>query len=164
MSARDNLLLPSFSKLGRYSLRARRKEKQAFVRAASELRLEPPNPGAQARTFSGGNQQKLAVGRWLTRVRNTRLLLLDEPTQGIDVGARADMYELIRKFVDQEGRSALFTSSDPEEVQALADRVLILLRGRIVAELRGEQINARRMLELAHGSAAATEPTEGKSV
>jgi ribose transport system ATP-binding protein len=164
MSARDNLLLPSFSKLGRHSLRARRKEKQAFVRAASELRLEPPNPGAQARTFSGGNQQKLAVGRWLTKVRNTRLLLLDEPTQGIDVGARADMYELIRKFVDQEGRSALFTSSDPEEVRALADRVLILLRGRIVAELRGEEINSRRMLELAHGSADAIEPTEGKSV
>jgi ribose transport system ATP-binding protein len=151
-SALDNLLLPSFAGLSRGFLRSRQRERSSFGATAAELRLVPPRAGSQARTFSGGNQQKLAVGRWLTKALHTRLLLLDEPTQGIDVGARGDMYELIRSFVSDEGRAALFTSSDPEEVEALADRVLVLVRGQIVAELRGHEINAKAMLGLAHGS------------
>jgi ABC-type sugar transport system ATPase subunit len=72
------------------------------------------------------------------------------------------MYGLIRRFVEEGERSALFTSSDPEEVQALADRVLILVRGQIVAELRGHEIESRRMLELAHGHASDPGPKERK--
>jgi ribose transport system ATP-binding protein len=152
MTALDNMLLPHFGKVGRPLWRARRRERAAFEATAGLLRLKPPIAGSPARNYSGGNQQKLVVGRWLTDSSEVRMLLLDEPTQGIDIGARADLYELVRSFARGEDRAVLFTSSDPDEVEALADRVLVLVRGRIVAELSGEQITSERMLDLAHGN------------
>jgi ribose transport system ATP-binding protein len=152
MSALDNMLLPHFGKVGWRLWRSRRRERAAFEATAGVLRLKPSLPASPARNYSGGNQQKLVVGRWLTEASRVRMLLLDEPTQGIDVGARADLYELVRRFAAEAGRAVLFTSSDPEEVEALADRVLVLVRGGIVAELRGEDITSERMLDLAHGN------------
>jgi len=152
MSGLDNLLLPSFGKFARGIVRSPTKEREAFRRTATMLNLIPARPGAQGRTFSGGNQQKLVVGRWLTEKSNTNILLLDEPTQGIDVGARADMYDLIRNFAADGNRSALFTSSDPEEIQGLADRALILFHGKVIAELAGDEFSSRILLDLAHGA------------
>ncbi len=152
MSALDNMLLPHFGRLGRPWWRRRRREQACFADTARFLRLKPANPRALARTYSGGNQQKLVVGRWLAEGSDARVLLLDEPTQGIDVGARADLYDLARQFVARSGRGVLFTSSDPEEVQALADRALVLVRGRIVAQLEGDEIAPETLLDLAHGA------------
>jgi ribose transport system ATP-binding protein len=152
MSALDNMLLPHFGKVGWKFWRARRRERAAFDATAGLLRLTPPLAGSPARNYSGGNQQKLVVGRWLTGASEVRMLLLDEPTQGIDIGARADLYELVRNFAGESDRAVLFTSSDPEEVEALADRVLVLVRGHLVAELTGEEIASERMLDLAHGT------------
>ena len=152
MSALDNMLLPHFSRLGRPWWRRRRREQACFADTASFLRLKPANPRSPAWTYSGGNQQKLVVGRWLAERSDARVLLLDEPTQGIDVGARADLYDLARQFVARPGRGVLFTSSDPEEVQALADRALVLVRGRIVAQLERDEITAEALLDLAHGA------------
>ncbi len=78
--------------------------------------------------------------------------MLDEPTQGIDVGARRDLYDLVRGLAHAEGKAVLFTSSDPEETLALADRVLILRRGQIVAELARGSFSEREILALAHGA------------
>lgn len=156
LTALDNLLLPYFGKIGRSLWRSRRKERKEFDRTAELVQLKPPQPKAPARNYSGGNQQKLVVGRWLTEASAVQVLMLDEPTQGIDVGARADLYDLIRRFAAAESsRAVLFTSSDPEEVEALADRVLVLVRGNIVAELQGEEVTAERMLDLAHGNQPA---------
>jgi ABC-type sugar transport system ATPase subunit len=77
---------------------------------------------------------------------------MDEPTQGIDVGARRDLYELVRRLAHEDGKSILFTSSDPEETLSLADRVLVLRRGRIVAELEPEGLSEQWILSIAHGA------------
>ncbi len=154
MSSLDNVLLPYFARIGRLWWRNRASERRQFADTAGFLRLKPANPRAPAWTFSGGNQQKLVVGRWLTEESNARFLLLDDPTQGIDVGARADLYELVRQFTRRPGRGVLFTSSDPEEIQALADRAFVLARGRIAAELRGDEMTPQALLDLAHGHAA----------
>jgi ribose transport system ATP-binding protein len=152
MSALDNMLMPHFHRLGRPWWRRRRREQAAFADTARMLRLKPAAPRARAWTYSGGNQQKLVVGRWLSEQSDVRVLLLDEPTQGIDVGARADLYDLARQFVARPGRGVLFTSSDPEEVQTLADRALVLVRGRIVARLEADGITPDALLHLAHGA------------
>jgi len=151
MSALDNMLLPHFGRIARW-WRRRRREQACFSDTASFLRLKPANPRAKASTYSGGNQQKLVVGRWLAERSDARVLMLDEPTQGIDIGARADLYDLARQFAARPGRGVLFTSSDPEEVQALADRALVLARGRIVAELHDDEITPDALLDLAHGT------------
>ena len=97
-------------------------------------------------TLSGGNQQKVVVARWLSR--NPRVLLLDEPTQGVDVNARAEIYQLISNAVGQ-GCSVLLVTSDFEELSRVADRAIVLRGGRVGAELRGTDIEAVRLTELA---------------
>jgi ABC-type sugar transport system ATPase subunit len=164
MTALDNVLLPHFTRIASPLWRSRRREKKTFAETATLLRLTPPNAAALARTYSGGNQQKLVVGRWLTEKSNASVLLLDEPTQGIDVGARADLYELVRRFAAKPGRGVLFTSSDPEEARALADRVLVIARGQLVAELRGEEIADQTMLDIAHQSTVQSQPNRGTNV
>lgn len=96
-----------------------------------ELRIDAANLELPVTTLSGGNQQKVLVARCL--MRSPAVLLLDEPTRGVDVGAKAEIYEILRHLA-QEGIGILFTSSEIEETQALADRVLVLCQGRIAAE------------------------------
>ncbi|MBN9623987.1 MAG: sugar ABC transporter ATP-binding protein, partial [Actinobacteria bacterium] len=155
LSARDNVMLPYLAELGRPWWRNRRREQAEFVKTGEDLRLKPLRASSQAWTYSGGNQQKLVVGRWLTQQSRVRVLMLDEPNQGIDVGAREDLYELIRRFAEVDGRAVLFTSSDPEEAVVLADRVYVLARGRIVGELQKAEIAPEQLLHLAHDMEAA---------
>ena len=164
MSALDNMLLPHFPQIASPVWRSRRKERRAFGNTASLLGLDPPAPGAFAKTFSGGNQQKLVVGRWLMDGSGIDVLLLDEPTQGIDVGARADLYKLVRQYAARSGRGVLFTSSDPEEVRALADRAVVISRGRLVGELRGRAITDQALLEAAHQTTETSNPSRGAHV
>ncbi|MBX3031873.1 MAG: sugar ABC transporter ATP-binding protein [Chloroflexi bacterium] len=154
LSAQDNLLLPHVTKLSRHWRRDTSAEASAFGRVAGRLGLHPNDPRAIAWAFSGGNQQKIAVGRWLVGTRPIRVLLLDEPTQGIDVGARLDLYALLRDLARGASTAILFTSSDPDETMALADRILVLRRGSIVAHLAGDERDGHAILALAHGAAA----------
>lgn len=101
------------------------------------------------RTLSGGNQQKVIMGRWLQR--EPKLLLLDEPTQGVDVGARADIYALLRTAV-AKGMSALIVASDFEELAQFCDRIIVIRDGSIVAEVTGAQMNADRLVELTYAN------------
>jgi len=100
---------------------------------------------AQLSTLSGGNQQKLVLARWLRR--NPRLLLLDEPTQGVDAGARADIHRTIRSYV-AEGCAVLVASSDFTELAQLCDRVAVLQRGRVAVSVTGDDLTADRLTEL----------------
>jgi ribose transport system ATP-binding protein len=117
-----------------------------LVKAASEEAL--------LSTLSGGNQQKVVLARWLRR--DPRLLLLDEPTQGVDVGARAEIYALVRDAV-AAGASALIVASDFEELAHVCDRVLVLSRGRITGEVRPPQLDADYLMQ------AANQATNGRS-
>jgi len=149
LSAEDNMVLPITEKLSRIGMRQRSKERSAFDSMADELQLHPKRKNLEGRRFSGGNQQKLVVGRWLQPAAGCRVLLLDEPTQGVDVGARAELYRALRKFVGED-KGAIVVSSEPEELQQIADRVLILSRGSVAAEVPREEITESHLLELAH--------------
>ncbi len=97
------------------------------------------------RTLSGGNQQKAVLARWL--LRGCRVLFLDEPTRGVDVGARAELYAVIRQLAD-DGLAVLLVSSELPEVLGLADRVLVLREGRVVHEAESGSLDERRVLDL----------------
>jgi ribose transport system ATP-binding protein len=149
LSAGENMLLPSFYRLAVAALRNPLAERKAFDASARRLNLQPPRSDLQARRFSGGNQQKLVIARWLNDTISCRLLMLDEPTQGVDVGARRDIYAAIRASADA-GKSVLVTSSEPEELVQIADRVIVLSAGRIAATLDHFDIEEARLLTLAH--------------
>ena len=97
------------------------------------------------RLLSGGNQQKVVLARWL--LRECRVLLLDEPTRGVDVGARTEIYTLIRPLADA-GVAVVVVSSEVEEVLGLSDRVLVVREGRIVHEGPADEIDESRVLDL----------------
>ena len=161
LSTLDNMLLPHFGRLSRWFTRQVKRERSVFRETATDLRLLPDSPEVRAWTLSGGNQQKLAVGRWLSALEHIDVLLMDEPTQGIDVGARRDLYDLVRRLAHAEGKSILITSSDPEETLSLADRVLVLRRGQIVAELAPTDLSEQRILSIAHGAESIPEGHAG---
>jgi ribose transport system ATP-binding protein len=149
LSASENMLLSSFGRLARIGMRNFGAERRTFAQAARQLDLRPPLMDLEARRFSGGNQQKLAIARWLNASQNCQVLMLDEPTQGVDVGARRDIYAALRATAEA-GRSVLVTSSEPEELVQIAHRVIVLSGGRIAATLGAADIEESLLLSLAH--------------
>ncbi|MFC9424487.1 sugar ABC transporter ATP-binding protein [Streptomyces sp. NPDC056987] len=138
----------SVSSLGRFSRGGwldHTAERTAAQTATRELSLRPDNPDARIRTLSGGNQQKAVLARWL--LRGCRVLLLDEPTRGVDVGARAELYAVIRRLAD-EGLAVLLVSSEVPEVLGLADRVLVLREGQVVHRAPAQELDEHRVLDL----------------
>ena len=150
LTAQDNVLLPSIRPLSRAGVRALGAERRVFGSLAESVGLRPARPGLPAGAFSGGNQQKLVLGRWINEARDVEVLLLDEPTQGVDVGARQEIYRVVTGLADERGTAVLFASSDPEEVVALADRCLIVAGGRIVGELSGPDLTGQALLSAVH--------------
>ncbi|MGY1815520.1 sugar ABC transporter ATP-binding protein [Blastococcus sp. SYSU D00820] len=144
MNARENLTLPRLSSLRRRSGRLDGRAERAEARHwASEVGLRPAEPERRLELFSGGNQQKVVLAKWLRN--EPPVLLLDEPTQGVDVGAQASIYQLIRLAADR-GSAVLVTSSDTKELAALCDRVLVFREGRLVNELPREELSETRLV------------------
>lgn len=149
MTSQENLLVPHYRALSR-PWRSRRREAAVFKQTAAKVNLVPADPQRDAGTLSGGNAQKLVVGRWLADVCDASLLLLDEPTQGVDIGARHELYTLIRAYASADRHAVIFATSDPEEVVALADRVIVLVDGA-VADIVAADVGVEALLTLAHG-------------
>lgn len=126
-----------------------RKEATTAQKSAEEVRLTEGRLFDIANTLSGGNQQKVVLGKAL--LTGAQVLMLDEPTRGVDVGARADIYRIIQR-VANEGRSVILVSSDWEELLTLSDRVLVIAEGRITAELCGDEISEENFM--LHASAS----------
>ncbi|TQJ30709.1 sugar ABC transporter ATP-binding protein [Microbacterium sp. SLBN-146] len=141
--------LPRFARAGWVDTRAERK---AAAEQITALDLRPADPDRPAITLSGGNQQKILLARWL--VHGTRVLLLDEPTRGVDVGARAEIYALIRRLA-ADGNAIVIVSSEIEEVLGLADTVLVVADGRVLDTLPASEIDEHGVLELVMKGAAA---------
>ncbi|WP_328787084.1 sugar ABC transporter ATP-binding protein [Streptomyces sp. NBC_00273] len=148
-SAADNLLLPSYRSLAKAGVRRPARERQLFRASALRVDLQPLAANRNGSSFSGGNQQKLVLGRWLARADKLAVLLLDEPTQGVDVGARRQIYEVCRELADR-GLAVVFASSDAEEVRQLAQRAVVMDRGCPIAELSGHDITEATLLRHAH--------------
>ncbi|EPH41781.1 sugar ABC transporter ATP-binding protein [Streptomyces aurantiacus] len=144
-SVTRNVSVSSMSRFSYGGWLDRAKELRAARDATRELSLRPDNPSVPVRTLSGGNQQKAVLARWL--LRGCRVLLLDEPTRGVDVGARAELYTVIRRLAD-EGLAVLLVSSEVPEVLGLADRVLVLREGHVVHRAPARDLDEHRVLDL----------------
>lgn len=144
-SVTHNVTVSALSRFSRGGWLDRRRERAAAQRATRELSLRPDNPDTPVRNLSGGNQQKAVLARWL--LRDCRILLLDEPTRGVDIGARAELYAVIRRLAD-EGLAVLLVSSEVPEVLGLADRVLVLREGNVVHTCGARELDEHRVLDL----------------
>ena len=140
-----NITLSTFSRFAKSGWLAEGEEKKVSAEYAESLDLRPRDVNRHARTLSGGNQQKALLARWL--VHGCNVLLLDEPTRGVDVGARAEIYALIRRLAD-EGAAVLVVSSEIPEVLGLADRVLVISDGRVVHSGPADKIDEHGVLDL----------------
>jgi ribose transport system ATP-binding protein len=140
-----NVTLSSFARFARGGLLDERRERAAAREQIEALELRPPDPDRPAATLSGGNQQKILLARWL--VHGTKVLLLDEPTRGVDVGARTEIYSLIRRLADA-GTAIVVVSSEIEEVIGLSDRVMVVAEGRIIQTTAASEITEHGVLDL----------------
>ncbi len=147
-----NITLSTFARNARASFLDEGDERRVAREQIDALDVRPADPDRSARTLSGGNQQKVLLARWL--VHGCRVLLLDEPTRGVDVGARAEIYGLIADLAAQ-GAAVVVVSSDIPEVLGLSDRVLVISEGRVVHDGPAAGIDEHRVLDLVmEGSAA----------
>jgi ribose transport system ATP-binding protein len=140
-----NMTLASFTGFAHAGFTDTTGERKAAQETADRLDLRPRDVGRAVRTLSGGNQQKVVVGRWLVSER--KVLLLDEPTRGVDVGARAELYQVVRALAE-DGVGVLLVSSEVPEVLGLADRVLVLREGRLVRAAPAAEIDENTVLDL----------------
>jgi ribose transport system ATP-binding protein len=147
-----NVTLATFARFARGGFLDERRERQVSLEQMNALELRPADPDRATRTLSGGNQQKVLLARWL--VHGTTVLLLDEPTRGVDVGARAEIYALIRRLA-AAGTAIILVSSEIEEVIGLADRVLVIGDGEVLASTDAAAIDERGVLDLVMKGAAA---------
>ena len=149
----DNLALVTLPQHGRTPLRwlLRDSWQAAVTRIRSVVQLDPKTSDTQpVRTLSGGNQQKVVLGKWL--LSKPKVLILDEPTRGIDVGAKFEIYRLIHELADH-GAGVLVISSEMEELMGLCDRILVMRSGRLVDDLPRTQFDRERILRAALGTA-----------
>ena len=145
-SVKDNITLAVPDLISRFDFVDPGAERRIAAEFADRLRIRTPSLDAAVSNLSGGNQQKVVLGRWLAR--RPKVLILDEPTRGIDVGAKAEIYRLIAELAG-EGMALLVISSEMPELLGMADRILVMAGGRLVAELDREAANEERILSLA---------------
>ncbi len=148
-SVQDNLNLPSLETQARgFVFRDASAERKLAESQREQLQIKTSHGGQLARVLSGGNQQKIVIGKWLARQPN--ILLLDEPTRGIDVGAKREIYQWMERLAS-EGIGVLFVSSDLEEILGVADRVLVMHEGRLAGELTRDAMSEESIMRLATG-------------
>jgi ribose transport system ATP-binding protein len=131
-SVRENFALPNLKTLSTWGFVHQREESRRFSRYVDQLRIKIPSLQQLARNLSGGNQQKVVLAKWLER--NSEILIFDEPTRGIDVGARYEIYVLINELA-QQGKAILMISSEMTEILGMCDRILVMHAGRISGEI-----------------------------
>ena len=147
-----NVTLSTFERFARAGHLNEAAERDATRQQIAALELRPADPDRPARTLSGGNQQKILLARWL--VHGTSVLLLDEPTRGVDVGARSEIYALIRKLA-AAGTAIIVVSSEIEEVLGLADNVLVIDDGKVLTQTKASDIDEHGVLDLVMKGSAA---------
>lgn len=148
-SVRENFSLASLRVLQRFGFVKEKLERTALGTYVDRLNIRIPNQEQLARNLSGGNQQKVLLARWL--YRNTQVFLFDEPTRGIDIGAKQEIYHLMAELADQ-GKAILLISSELPEVLSLSDRILVMRHGRIAGEIEnGPSVTQEQVMELAAG-------------
>ena len=147
-SVQSNIVMSSLKRISKLGFMNAPKEKEIAMRQIESLSIKTPSPATKVKTLSGGNQQKCIMGRWLEI--NPDILILDEPTRGIDVGTKYEIYLLIKKIAENGG-SVIMISSELPEVLALSNRVLTICEGRISGEFNPETDSAHIIMDAAIG-------------
>ena len=149
-SIKNNINMPIYQRISKASVIHSGKEKKTAEKYREEIQIKCPTINQLVKNLSGGNQQKVILGKWLAA--DSQLIIFDEPTRGIDVGAKFEIYKLINALVEQ-GRSVLMISSEMEELMGMSDRIIVLAEHRMTGELTKEQFNADTIM--AYASAIA---------
>jgi ABC-type sugar transport system ATPase subunit len=148
MSVRDNLMMATTSRRGRFRVPSKAVESATVRAMISDMSIRTHSPGVAVSTLSGGNQQKVVLGKWLAT--EPKVLMLDEPTRGVDVGAKAEIYKLLDDAA-KRGLGILVSSSEIPELRILCDRVIVMFRGRAVVSLSREEATEARIAHFAGG-------------
>ena len=155
MSVRENVTLPSLDRFTAFGLISRAGERKAADEQIASLRIKTPDAEALVMNLSGGNQQKVVLGKWLAM--SPRVMILDEPTRGVDVGAKAEIYRLMRELAAR-GNVILMISSDMEEILHMSDRVAVMCEGEITGILERQDCTEENVMTLAVGRGLAAVP------
>ena len=160
-SIRSNITLASLDKVTRFGVIQRDKETATIERARRELSIAMASPELEAQYLSGGNQQKVVLAKWLQT--QPSVIIFDEPTRGVDVGAKFEIYELMRKLAER-GVAILMISSDLIEILGMSDRILVMHEREIVGELTSDEASEERIIELATtGARAENDPASNRA-
>lgn len=149
MTIRDNVVMAGLNRYQSLGFVQQTRHEEVAVEAKTQLNIKSPTVSKEVGLLSGGNQQKVVLAKWISL--GPKVFLLDEPTRGIDVGSKSEIYEVIEKMAE-DGAAILFISSEMEEVLRVADRILVMHEGRLAGELDGNEMTEERVMQLATGN------------
>jgi ribose transport system ATP-binding protein len=152
MTVRENITLPGLRRYtGALGLIKRSEETKVAQEQCASLRIKTPNVEAKVMNLSGGNQQKVVLAKWLAL--DPKVIIFDEPTRGIDVGAKSEIYKLMGSLADA-GAAIIMVSSDMEEILGVADRIAVMHEGRITGVLNRNEFEQEKVMRLAVGGSS----------
>lgn len=158
LSMTQNVALPNLAKLSRLGLMRPRREKKLAQTVVHDLDIRPPDPAMVVGLLSGGNQQKVVLGKWLVQEPAPELFVFDEPTRGVDVGAKVEVHRVIAELAER-GAAVLLISSELQEVIACSHRVVVMREGTVAGELSAPDVTEEAIMQLAVGEASVTTPS-----
>ncbi len=156
LTVRDNISLANFERMSWFGIIQRSRQKALIQSKVQELNIRPPHIDRPVQTLSGGNQQKVVLAKWL--LARAKVLILDEPTRGVDVATKHDIYHIIHGLAHQ-GMGILFISSEMPEILGMSDRILVMREGRVVGEFSRGEATEQKLLACAAG---VIEPPRGE--
>ncbi len=148
ISIKNNISMPIYERISKLSVINSKKEREIAEKYREEIQIKCPTLNQLVKNLSGGNQQKVILGKWLAA--DCELIIFDEPTRGIDVGAKYEIYKLINNLVES-GRSVLMISSEMEELMGMSDRIIVLSENRMTGELQKEEFDSDKIMQYASG-------------
>jgi ribose transport system ATP-binding protein len=147
-SIKNNINMPIYERISRFSVINSKTELEIAEKYRKDIQIKCPTLNQLVKNLSGGNQQKVILAKWLAA--DCQLIIFDEPTRGIDVGAKYEIYKLINDLVES-GRSVLMISSEMEELMGMSDRIIVLAENRMTGELAKEEFNSDKIMAYASG-------------
>ena len=153
ISIKNNINMPIYERDSHLSVIDEKLEMSTAEKYRENMAIKTPTLHQLIRNLSGGNQQKVILGRWMAA--ESELIIFDEPTRGIDIGAKYEIYKLMNDLVEKEGKSIIMISSEMEELMGMSDRILVLAEGELTGELAKEEFSQETIMTYA--SAAAKE-------
>ena len=147
ISIKNNINMPIYEKNSTLSVIDSKKEKEIAEKYQKNMAIKTPSLNQLVKNLSGGNQQKVILGRWLAA--DSELIIFDEPTRGIDVGAKYEIYKCMNDLVEKEGKAILMISSEMEELMGMSDRIIVLAEGDMTGELSKEEFSQERIMAFA---------------